>query len=73
VSVLRPELVYRSFQGDDLVEEAVLQIVMRCYYPDELLTRIRGERFRVMATFGGYAGEAYGQGNELVVEFAAEA
>ena len=71
--VLYPELVYRRFRGDELVEEAVLQIAMRCYYPDELTSLIESHGFRVLEKWGGYAGEAYGEGGELVVEFAVEA
>jgi hypothetical protein len=70
--VLHPELVYRVYRGDDLVEETFHRFVMRCYYPDELVARIRAEGFRVTATFGGYAGEEYGSGTELLVEFEAE-
>lgn len=66
---LYPELVYRRYRGGELVDEAVLSIAMRCYYPDELLARVRGAGFRVERTWGGYAGEAYGEGPEQVVEF----
>jgi hypothetical protein len=67
--VLYPELVYRRFQGDDLVEEAVLRIAMRCYYPDDLTSLIESHGFEIVERWGGYSGEAYGEGNELVVEF----
>lgn len=70
--VLHPELIYRVYRGEELVEEAGYRFVMRCYYPDELLTRVRDEGFRVTAMSGGYAGEAYGDGTELVVEFQVE-
>jgi SAM-dependent methyltransferase len=66
---LYPEHVYRRYRGSELVEESVLPIVMRCYYPDELLDRIRSEGFEVTAKWGGYAGQVYGDGPELVVEF----
>jgi hypothetical protein len=52
------------------MEEVRHRFVMRCYYPDELVDRIRQEGFRITATFGGYAGEAYGApGTDQVVEF----
>ena len=66
---LLPELVYRRYRGDEFLDESVLRIAMRCYYPDELLERIRSEGFRVFERWGGYGGEAYGAGPELVVEF----
>jgi len=71
--VLHPELLYRHFRGDELVEQAVLQIAMRCYYPEDLTSVIESHGFRVLERWGGYAGEVYGEGNELVVEFGVEA
>lgn len=72
--VLHPELIYRVYRGDELIEEVRHRFVMRCYYPDELLDRIRGEGFRVTAVFGGYDGAAYGTpGTDQVVEFESEA
>jgi hypothetical protein len=70
--VLYPELVYRRFTGDEVEEESVLKLAMRCYYPEDLTSVIESHGFRVMEKWGGYAGEAYGEGNELVVEFAVE-
>lgn len=69
--VLYPELVYRRFEGDEVVEEAVLEIAMRCYYPEELLALVESHGFVVRRAWGGYHGEAYGEGDELVVEFGA--
>jgi SAM-dependent methyltransferase len=67
--VLYPDLIYRRYAGDRLVDETVLSIPMRCWYPVELLSRIQAEGFAVTGTWGGYAGEVYGEGPELVVEF----
>jgi SAM-dependent methyltransferase len=67
--VLHPVLTYRHYSGDTVIDEASLTFVMRCYYPDELLELIRREGFRITEVFGGYAGETFGEGNELVVEF----
>ena len=67
-----PQLVYRRFIDDDLVDEAVLDIAMRCFYPDEFLTRIEEAGFTVTAKWGGYEGQEYGSGSELVVEFTME-
>ena len=52
-----------------MVDEAVLKIPMRCYYPDEFSTLITEHGFRIIDRWGGYAGEAYGVGPELVVRF----
>lgn len=67
--VCYPELIYRFFKGEELVEEAVLPIAMRCYYPNEFLTLLKGHGFQVTGAWGGYAGEPYGEGGELVVAF----
>jgi len=67
--VLYPELVYRRYRGDDLIDETVLPIPMRCFYPDEFLDLIRSAGFTVTGSWGGYTGEVYGEGPELVVEF----
>lgn len=67
--VLYPELVYRRYDGDVLVDEAVLKIAMRCYYPQEFSALIRDHGFRILDRWGGYHGEAYGDGPELVVKF----
>lgn len=70
--VLYPDLVYRRYDGADLLEESVLTIPMRCFYPDEFLALIEEAGFEIRETWGGYAGEEYGAGNELVVEFSVE-
>lgn len=67
--VIYPELVYRRYREDKLVEEAVLKIAMRCYYPDEFAALIEDHGFEITNRWGGYAGEVYGRGSELVVEF----
>jgi hypothetical protein len=42
---------------------------MRCYYPDEFVQLIANQGFRVLQKWGGYNGESYGQGSELIVQF----
>lgn len=64
-----PELVYRLWDGNDLADEAILKIAMRCYYPDELIDLVEDHGFVVTNTWGGYAGEMYCEGPELVVKF----
>ncbi len=67
--ILYPELIYRRYQGDLLTDETVLKLVMRCYYPEELLSVVTAHGFAVVGRWGGYAGEPYGEGPELVVQF----
>jgi hypothetical protein len=69
--VLYPDLVYRRYEGPILMEEVVLPLVMRCYWPEtfEKLVTIHG--FQIVNRWGGYQGEAYGDGPELVLQFQA--
>ena len=64
-----PELVYRMWDGTELVDEAVMKIAMRCFYPDELIGLVEECGFVITDTWGGYADEEYGEGSELVVKF----
>jgi hypothetical protein len=68
--ILYPELVYRRYRGGVFIEEAVLAIPRRCYSPEAFEQVITRHGFRIMQRWGGYAGEAYGAGPELVVQFA---
>lgn len=63
------ELVYRHTVGDTWVEDAVLKIPRRCYAPEEFAQVIRAHGFQILQCWGGYAGERYGEGPELVVQF----
>lgn len=65
---LYPELIYRRYQGDRLVDEVVLKIVMRAYYPDQFAALIQEHGFSILNRWGGYQGEAYGEGPELVIQ-----
>ena len=67
--ILYPELIYRRYEGENLVEESLLKIVMRCYYPDTFEKLIVEHGFAVLNRWGGYEGEVYGQGSELVIQF----
>ena len=69
--VLYPELIYRRYREKDLVEEVTLKIAMRCYYADEVERLITGKGFKILQRWGGYAGEPYDEGPELVIEFGA--
>jgi hypothetical protein len=68
--ILYPELIWRRYQHDAIVDEAILRIPMRCYYPDDFSRLITTHGFQIINRWGGYSGEAYGVGPELVVHFA---
>ena len=67
--VLYPELIYRRYEGDVLKDEVVLKLVMRCYYPDEFERFVTAHGFHIINRWGGYKGEPYGEGPELVIQF----
>jgi len=69
--VLFPELIYRTYSpSGDLVDEAILKIAMRCWYPAELEKLVTDNGFKTVAKWGGYHGEPWAQGPELVIQFA---
>ncbi len=43
--VLYPEIIYRLWQGDTMVDEQVLKIAMKCFWPDEILRADNESRF----------------------------
>jgi SAM-dependent methyltransferase len=67
--IIYPDLIYRRYQGNVVVDEAVSSIAMRCWYPEQFVALVRHEGFRVTGQWGGYAGEQYGSGPELIVAF----
>ena len=67
--ILYPDLIYRVHKGSMLSEEAVLSLVMRSYFPADFENLIKNYGFEIVARWGGYSGEAYGAGSELVIEF----
>jgi SAM-dependent methyltransferase len=67
--ILYPDLVFRRHEAGVLKDETVMSTVMRCWYPDEILDLIVGQGFEIQDSWGGYAGEQYGSGAELVAQF----
>ena len=70
--ILYPELIYRRYEDDALKDEVVLRIVMRCYYSQQFGQLIVDHGFKLINRWGGYAGEPYGQGPELIIQFTQE-
>lgn len=66
--IMYPRLTYRYYEGDALKDEASMDIVMRGYYPAEFVELMERHGFRIAQRWGGYAGEIYGEGSELVVQ-----
>jgi len=67
--VLFSEMIYRFRDAQGRVDESRGVIPMRVYYPDEFVSLIEEAGFQVVDRWGGYAGGAYGEGPELILEF----
>jgi len=67
--VLYPELIWRRYRGSTIVDDVAMKIPMRCYYPEGFTQLITNNGFEIIDRWGGYAGEIYGAGPELVVQF----
>lgn len=67
--VLYPDMIYRRYVNNILVEEVIHSIKMRCYYPGEFKQLIENKGFTITGLWGGYNNEQYGAGPELVIEF----
>ena len=67
--VLHPELIYRLNRKDSTYDQVTVRLSLRCWYPDEFLNLIKNHGYQVVDSWGGYQGEAYGEGPELVVAF----
>ena len=50
-------------------EATVLKLVMRYYYPEQFEEIVLKHGFRIVNRRGGYKGERYGEGPELVLQF----
>jgi SAM-dependent methyltransferase len=69
--VFYPEFIYRLYaRSGQLEKETVMSLPMRCWYPDDFAGVVREHGFEITGKWGGYLGEPWGEGPELVVEFA---
>jgi SAM-dependent methyltransferase len=67
--IIYPELIIRKYENDKMVDEAIMKICMRCFYPEEFEKIITSHGFTIIDKWGGYSNEKYGEGPELVVQF----
>ena len=67
--VFYPNLIYQYWFDGKLIEESLMELSMRVWYPYQLLDLIEGYGFSIIDHWGGYQGESYGAGPELVVAF----
>ncbi|MGC1480017.1 MAG: class I SAM-dependent methyltransferase [Chthoniobacterales bacterium] len=68
--IVYPELIYQRFNASgQQTDEAILKISMRVWYPEQFLTLIQSYGFEIIDRFGGYQGEPWSTGPELVVAF----
>lgn len=67
-----PKLIYRRFDAAGTqIEESVLDIVMRVWFPDQLIKLVKRHGFTVTHLAGGYQDEVWSEGPELVICFKA--
>lgn len=66
----RPQIRYRYYVDDTLVDEALLDLHMRAYWPDDFRQIVLDHGFRIVNQWGGFEGEEYEYGAELVLQFA---
>ena len=67
--ILYPETIYRFYAKDKLFETTTQKICMRLYYPENFEKIIQEKGFSVIERWGGYEGEPYCKGNELIIRF----
>ncbi|MGD8780269.1 MAG: class I SAM-dependent methyltransferase [Ignavibacteria bacterium] len=67
--VIYPDMIYRRYVNETLVEEIIHPIKMRCYYPNEFKQLITNMGFTITGSWGGYNNKEYDVGPELVIEF----
>lgn len=67
--VLYPEAIYRRYEGNKLVDQAVLKFGMKCYYPEQFEKLVANHGFTIVSRWGGYQSEPYGEGDELIIQF----
>lgn len=67
--VFFPNLGFQYWVDDEMIEETLAEISMRVWYPNQLLDLIETNRFEIINKWGGYQGESYGKGPELVISF----
>lgn len=68
--VVHANLIYRKYRGEKLIEEFTQKISMKVFYPEEFTSLIESHGFKILQKWGGYNGEEYGKGRELIVKFA---
>ncbi len=66
---LYPELIYRKYRGSELIDTCIQPIVMRCWYPEQIVNLLTIHGFAIQNCWGGYHDEKWAQGSELVIKF----
>jgi len=67
-TIVFPRLTYRRYDKAGIeVDEAHMEIAMRVWQPDELVELVKRHGFQISERLGGYEGEAWGEGSELIV------
>ncbi|MEM1212264.1 MAG: class I SAM-dependent methyltransferase [Planctomycetota bacterium] len=67
--IVYPVLTYERVEDGKVVDTAEMPVSMRVWYPDQLERLLTDAGFRVTGRWGGYAGETWDEGPELVIGF----
>jgi SAM-dependent methyltransferase len=68
--VQRMRLVYRRYDEGFVEEEVEAELALRYYFPEQLEALVSEHGFVVVERWGGYAGERWGEGPELLLRCA---
>jgi SAM-dependent methyltransferase len=64
-----PTITYELYENNQVVDKVEMNISMRCYFPGDFIKIIEDNGFIIEEKWGGYSGEVYGKGPELVAKF----
>jgi len=67
--IIYPETFFYIVKEGNIIDSVYQKIPMRFYYPDEFVHIIEAHGFTVTGKWGGYNGESYGHGSELIIQF----
>ncbi|MEM6551032.1 MAG: class I SAM-dependent methyltransferase [Planctomycetota bacterium] len=67
--IVYPVLIYERIEDGRVVDRVEMPVSMRVWYADELERLVTDAGFRITGRYGGYSGEVWDEGPELVIGF----
>jgi SAM-dependent methyltransferase len=69
--IVFPRLIYRRYDAaGELIDHVAHDVAMRVWTPDQLVALVESHDFEIVERHGGYQGEPWDAGSELVIAFA---